>query len=85
MAALSDADRKAIYAAFMRESSSDHDHLGDMVKADLRAIVNAVDQWIDDNQTSFNNALPEPGKTELTTKQKVKIFVEVAERRWEVS
>ena len=85
MAALSDADRNAIYAKFMSESSSDHDHLGDMLKVDLRAVVNAVDQWIDDNAASFNNALPQPGQTELTTKQKVKIFVEVAERRWEVS
>lgn len=85
MAVLTDADRKAIYAKFMSDSSSDHDHLGNMLKADLRALVDAVDQWIDDNAAAFNTALPEPGKTELTTKQKVKLFVEVAERRWEVS
>lgn len=85
MAVLADADRKAIYATFMSDSSGIHEHLGDMLKADLRALVNAVDQWIDDHAADFNNALPEPGKTQLTTKQKVKIFVEVAERRWEVS
>lgn len=85
MAVLSDTDRKAIYAEFMSDASSIHEHLGDMSKTELRALVNATDQWIDDNAADFNNALPEPGKTELTTKQKVKIFTAVAERRWEVS
>ncbi len=34
--------------------------LGGFSKADLRSAVDATDVWIENNQASYNNALPEP-------------------------
>ncbi len=85
MAVLTNNDRKKIWAEYMGEVSSNKGTFGTMLKADIRDAINAIDQWIDDNQTSFNNSLPEPAKTQLTAKQKVKLFMEVAKRRWEVT
>lgn len=84
MAILSDNDRAAIWADLMREASAAWEALG-LSKAEFRAAVNATDQWIDDNSGSFNSALPLPARTALTAKQKVRLFLEVAKRRWEVA
>ena len=50
----------------------------------MLAAVNAVDQWVDDNQISFNNSLPEPAKTNLTAIQKANLLKMVVEKRYEV-
>ncbi len=83
MAVLTDAIRRLLWAAYMGEVSSDEERMP-LNKADLRAIFNAIDQWIDDNKTSFNNAIPEPGKTRLTSKQKSRILSLIVLKRWEV-
>lgn len=84
MAVLPDPDRFDIWAKFMRALSAEGDKL-DIGKADLREAFNATDAWIDDNAASFNAALPVAARTSLTAKQKVRLFVFVAERRFEVT
>ena len=85
MAVLTDQNRKELWAEYMSDASALFESIGTtMLKADLRAIVDATDQWISDNKVSFNNALPNPGKTQLTSRQKTKIFMMVAAKRWEV-
>jgi len=59
--------------------------LGAVAKPDLRAAVNAMDQWIDDNATAFNLAIPQPARGVLTTRQKAWLFSLVIKRRFEVS
>ena len=85
MAQLSDEDRKKIWTEFMSEASSRFEPIGNIYKTELRAAVDAIDAWIDSNAASFIQAIPEPAKTQLTTKQKIRIFFCVAKRRWEVS
>jgi len=87
MALLTDEDRRVIWAKFMSDIGCRQERIGSgtMNKHELRDVVNAIDQWIDDNMASFNSALPEPGRTELSTKQKVELFMAVVKRRWEVS
>jgi len=53
-------------------------------KVDLRAAVNAIDVWVDSNTTAFNNAIPQPARGALTTKQKANLLLYVVRRRWEV-
>lgn len=84
MALLTDQDRKDLWGAFMWFSSRIRELL-DLSKIDLRAAVDATDQWIEDNQVAFNSALPLPARTALTQKQKVRIFMEVARRKYEVT
>ena len=81
MAVLSDADRQEIWAKWMRENT---EVSGNLTKADLRAAVNAVDVWADSNQASFNTAIPQPARNALTTKQKVRMLMDVVTRRFHV-
>lgn len=83
MAVLDNTSREQVWAEFMRKCSLSWEPLN-LNKAELRAVVNAVDQWIEDNQASFNSALPEPGKSNLTAAQKVRLFMAVAAKRYEV-
>lgn len=53
----------------------------DVVKADLRAALNATDTWIEDNQGSFNTALPQPYKGAASQAHKTLLFCYVAMRR----
>lgn len=50
-------------------------------KADLRAAVDATDQWQDDNAAAFNLALPVAFRTNATQVQKTLLFCYVALRR----
>ncbi len=83
MAVLSDADRFAIWAQYMRDSGAVRDPLP-LSKVDLRAAVNAIDVWVDSNLTAFNTAIPQPARSALTTKQKANLLLYVVKRRWEV-
>lgn len=77
MAVLDALNRSRVWAQLMRDQIA----VQGMTKADLRAAVDATDQWIDDNQTSFNNALPNPFRTSATLVQKTLLFCYVAMRR----
>lgn len=52
-----------------------------VTKPQLRAALDATDDWIDANQTSFNNALPQPFRTQASLAQKTFLFCYVAMRR----
>lgn len=84
MAVLADGDRYSIWGKFMSDISSRLEAV-DINKPQLRAAVNAIDVWINDNQTSFNNALPEPAKSALSAKHKAELLMRVINRRWEVT
>ena len=82
--ALSNEDRLKIAANVMSDESATWEVFGNFSKEDWKATIDAIDDWIDDNMVSFNQAIPVPCRTELTTKQKVRIFMEIIKRRWEV-
>jgi len=50
-------------------------------KLDIRAAVNATDDWIDTNATAFNSALPVAFRTNASQAQKTILFCIVAMRR----
>ncbi len=85
MAVLANNNRKALWAKLMSTLSSRREVHGTLTKADLRAVVDAVDSWIDVNSASFNSALPAKARTELTAKQKAELLMEVIKHRWEVA
>lgn len=84
MAVLPDADRKEIYANWMREISGRREAVN-ITKPDLRAAFNAIDDWVDNNTSSFNTAIPLPARTSLTAKQKAELLLYVINKRWEVT
>jgi hypothetical protein len=83
MTVLSDGDRVGVLRRFATELSSARQEFA-VSKPDLRAAVNAIDDWANANQASFNNAIPLPARTSLTTKQKVQLLFYVLMRRYEV-
>jgi len=84
MAVLINADRKAIWKKWMEESSSRQETVA-LNKNELRSVVDAIDVWINANQASFNIAIPEPGRTTLTAKQKASLLMLIVNKRWEVT
>lgn len=52
-----------------------------VTKAELRAAIDATDDWIESNQTSYNTALPQPFRGAATLPQKTFLFCYVAMRR----
>lgn len=84
MAVLSDNDRAALRSAFTTALSTAFEPLGALTKAELRAALNAVDDWVDANQASFNAALPLPARTELTASQKARLLASVVQRRFDL-
>lgn len=76
MAALSENDRVAVWSEFMRTSSATG-----CLKAQLRSVINAIDDWCEANATSFNNAIPQPMRGTLTQKEKALLLVVVVIRR----
>lgn len=53
-----------------------------VIKPELRAAVDATDQWISDNAASFNSALPVEARTKLTARQKAHLLAVVLESRF---
>lgn len=84
MAVLSDNDRAALMQKFAQDMSSTRTAVS-IVKADLRAAVNTIDDWVDTNASAFNTAIPQPARGALTTQQKAKLLWYVMQRRFEVS
>ena len=80
MAALSENDRVEVWADYMRRNV---DAIG-ITKQDLRAALDATDQWIDDNASAYNTALPVAARTGLAARQKALLFMYVAAKRFGV-
>lgn len=78
MPVLSDAERFDVWAKSMRNALGD---LGTITKQDLRAAIDATDNWIDLNQVAYNATIPLPARGQLSTQQKVLIFCWVAMKR----
>lgn len=81
MAVLSDADRLECAAEYMRETSARRELIA-INKADLRAAVNALDQFLHDNAAAINSAIPQPARSQLTQAQKAEMLVFVIRKRY---
>jgi len=53
-----------------------------LTKIDVRAAVNAIDQWVSDNALSLNSAIPQPARAALTSEQKAQLLKYVVTRRY---
>ncbi len=62
MAILSDTARKRIWARIIRAVSEEREPVA-LTKTELRAAVEAVDDWVDDNAGAYNAALPTAART----------------------
>ena len=81
MAVMIDSERAAACSTYMQNKSALRELLPGITKSDLRAAVNAIDVWIDDNTAAFNAAIPLPVRTALNTQQKAELFNIILRRR----
>lgn len=84
MALLTNTQRREIWMEYQEEISRLLETIN-ISKSELKAAVDAIDQWIEDNSASFNQAIPLPARTELTARQKIRIFAAILKKRFEVS
>ena len=84
MAVMNATDRAEVNAEFQRVLSDLREPLGAVTKHNVLAAVNAIDQWVSDNAASFNAALPQPTRAQLTASQKARLLVAVVTRRFKV-
>jgi hypothetical protein len=86
MAVLSTTERQRVWRGLMRFWSRRGESFGSMTKADLQTAVNDTDAWIDSNSTSYNNAISQPARGQMTADEKTIMFAAVAlARRGEVA
>lgn len=78
--ALSEADRDHVFQEMISKNPSPE--VLSLSVLDLRAAVNASDDWAVANAQSFNAALPLPARTVMTTKQKTLMLSLVIYWRW---
>lgn len=78
MAVLPDGERLAVWAQWMRLNTA----ACAITKVDLRAAVNALDDFLENNAAAINTAIPQPARGSLSSAQKAQILAYVALRRY---
>ncbi len=84
MAVLSDTIRLQLWRGLMRYWSSLNEAVG-VNKADLRAAIDAADDWANSNAASFNTALPTAFRNNATAGQKAFLLAAVTLARFDVA
>ena len=67
----------------MREVSAASEAFGALTKSELRAAVNAIDDYLHTNAATINTAIPQPARGALTTAQKSRLMRLVMRKRFE--
>ena len=80
MAAIPDTDRADVWREVMNKTQGSVSCL----KEDVKAAVNAADDWLDVSWSNFNQSLPDAYRTTATRKQKARLLLAVIERRFNV-
>lgn len=78
MAVLSDGERFNTWAEYMQENREGFT----LSKVDVRAAVNAIDDFLQNNAAALNSAIPLPARTALSTTQKALLLTAVVRRRY---
>jgi hypothetical protein len=81
MAVLDEANRFSAWAEANRTNGL---AIQGVLKVDLRAAVDAIDNWLETNATALNTAIPQPARGALTARQKAALLMLVVDRRFGV-
>lgn len=82
MAALSAGDRLLCYSDFVREVGADRETFNGVTRADIKAAVNALDDFLVANAAAINAAIPQPARASLTVAQKARMLMWVIRYRY---
>lgn len=81
--ALTTEQRLEVYKRFVADQGRTFEPIP-ILKSELKAAGDAIDDWIDSNMASLNTAIPEPARSGLTQAQKIKLFKYILDVRTEV-
>lgn len=81
MVALTDIEKLEARAIFNHLNDAERISIG-ITKADLAAAVAALDAFFDANALAINNAIPQPARSALTTRQKALLVIAVIRKRF---
>ena len=81
MAVLSETERFEVWAQYMRDNIIAN---ATITKPELRAAVDAIDDFLQNNANLINNQFPQPAKAELTAAEKAAIVMYVTAKRYGV-
>lgn len=79
MALLTAQQRAEVTAELMRRNPTS---FGGITKAQLRAVVDAADDWANTNAAAYNAAVPQPQRGVMATEEKALALSLVIERRY---
>ena len=79
MAALTTQERAEVHRDYMRD---EHETFGAVTKLNLRAAVDALDDFFESNAAAINAAIPQPARGQLSTAQKSRLVRHVLRRRY---
>ena len=80
MATLPENERQQVHRGLMRYWSSLFEEMP-YLSPELKAAVDATDDWIEANQAAYNAALPEPFRSNAALSQKTILLSAVASMR----
>jgi hypothetical protein len=80
MANMTEPQLTEAWAEFMRAIPNSENY--SITKQDLKAAVNAVDQWVSDNASSYNNALPTAARNAMSVTEKARLLQYVTQKRY---
>jgi hypothetical protein len=78
VAVLSDPDRQEVTAKYMTDNAEEFT----LTKVDIRAAVNAFDDYFNANAAAINQALPQPARAALSQSQKAHLLTLVIAQRY---
>lgn len=81
MATLSINDRNGVWRDYMERLGNER-QLAPLLKGDLKAAVDALDDFLNTNAGAINAAIPQPARASLTAAQKALLLVFVIQRRY---
>lgn len=80
MAVLPANERSAVSADYQRYKSDARESIP-ITKAQLRAAIDAIDDWLEANAAALNAAIPQPARGALNAQQKLDLILRVLNRR----
>ena len=78
MATLTNEQRRQVWAKYMERGEGGFS----ITKADLRAAVDGLDNYVDANEIAINQSIPQPARGALTNSQKSQLLQFVLEKRY---
>ena len=83
MTVLSESERAQIWKGLMRYNDKTREPVN-ISNLDLRAAVDDIDLWVEDNASSFNVAIGQPARNALSAQQKALMLAIVTLMRYDV-